>query len=155
MESFVDVTYHGIEVGRRVKLTEVAPDAGYLEVAAPMPVGTTVVLAIEGGIEITAVVRGVHEQVGGSDRPPGMRVKPTLTGELATRWWAERVTEIAMGAPKSRRTHEMSAQESDGARAAAERAREDSGAPPFVDGRKTRPMDRGEIAAAVLSAAAE
>ena len=64
MESFVDVTYHGIEVARRVKLTEVAPDAGYLEVAAPMPVGTALALTIEGGISIAATVRAVHEQTG-------------------------------------------------------------------------------------------
>jgi hypothetical protein len=154
MESFVDVSYHGIELARRVKLSDVAPNAGYLEVAAPMPVGTTVVLSIEGGISITATVRGVHEQVGGSERPPGMRVAPTLEGEAATRWWAERVTVIADGAPASRRTHEMTAQEDSRAKDVAERARADSGAPPFLR-RDTREMPSGEIRAAVLAAAAE
>src|SRR5687768_13344061 len=154
MESFVDVSYHGIEVARRVKLTEVAPNGGYLEVAAPMPVGTTLLLSIEGGVTITATVRGVHEQVGGSERPPGMRVKPVLEGEAATRWWAERVTLIADGAPTSRRTHEMTAVEDETVRAVAERAREDSGVPP-LGRRDTREMNPAEVRAALLAAQAE
>jgi hypothetical protein len=153
-ESFVDVTYQGLELGRRVKLTEVAPDAGYLEVAAPMPVGTTLALAIEGGLAITAVVRVVHEQVGGSDRAPGMQIKPVLEGEAATRWWAERVTRpAAPPAPAVRRTKEMTAAEADVAKAISERVRADSGAPPFADDRKkTRVMPEGEVKAALAAA---
>src|SRR5688572_14470531 len=107
MDTFVDITYRGIEVGRRAKLIEVAPDTGYVEVAAPMPVGSTVVLATDDGFAITAEVRGVHEQIGGSDRPPGMKGRPSLEGPAGA-WWAERVTITPPPAP-DRRTREMTA----------------------------------------------
>ena len=42
-ESFVDLTYRGLPLGRRIKLTQVRPSSGYLELAAPMPVGTAIV----------------------------------------------------------------------------------------------------------------
>jgi len=41
-ESFVDLTYRGLPLGRRVKLTQVRSATGYLELPAPMPVGTTI-----------------------------------------------------------------------------------------------------------------
>jgi hypothetical protein len=151
-DTFVDVTYRGIEVGRRAKLTEVAPDAGYVEVAAPMPVGSTVVLATDDGIAITAEVRGVHEQVGGSDKAPGMQVAPVLEG-AAVAWWAQRVT-VAAAPPPDRRTRELSAAASAAAQAVAERDRADSGAPaPGV--RRTRALADGEIKAALTAAMAE
>lgn len=153
MESFVDVTYHGIEVARRAKLTEVSPEAGYLEVAAPMPVGTQLVLTIE-GTSVPAVVRSVHEQVGGADRAPGMRVRPALDGDVAKRWWAERVTLASEAVPASRPTLEMSVEQGDAVRAVADRAQTSTGAPPFADpARHTRNLQSGEIRAAVLAAA--
>ncbi len=156
MESFVDVTYHGLEVARRAKLIEVAPDAGTVEVAAPMPVGTQLVLAIEGGISIHAVVGGVHEQVAGSDRAPGMRVKPALDSDAASRWWAERVTVASAVVTPTRPPLEMTAEEGAAVRAIADRAQVVSGAPPFADpARNTRSLESGEIRAAVLAAAAE
>lgn len=155
MESFVDVTYHGIEVARRAKLTEVSPEAGYLEVAAPMPVGTQVVLAVD-GMTIDAVVRSVHEQVGGTEHPPGMRVRPALDADAARRWWSERVTLASEAVPPSRPTLEMTAADADAVRAIADRAQTATGAPPFADpARHTRNLESGEIRAAVLAAAAE
>jgi hypothetical protein len=151
-DTFVDVTYRGIEVGKRAKLTEVAPDAGYVEVAAPMPVGSTVVLATDDGIAITAEVRGVHEQVGGSDRPPGMKVAPTLEG-AAVAWWSQRVT-VAAAPPRDRRTRELTAAANAAAQAVAERDREQSGAPP-PGVRRTRHLADGEIKAALTAAMAE
>src|SRR5690348_9950494 len=120
MESFVDVTYHGIEVARRAKLSEVSPEAGYLEVAAPMPVGTQLVLTIEGGITMPAVVRSVHEQVGGDTRAPGMRVRPALDADAAKAWWAERITLASEAVPASRPTLEMTAEQGDVVRAIAD-----------------------------------
>ena len=38
-EVFVDVTWRGLEVGRRVKLRSIYPKSGYLDHGAPMPVG--------------------------------------------------------------------------------------------------------------------
>ena len=120
-ESFVDLTYRGLALGRRVKLTEVRPSTGYLEMPAPMPVGTAIHVATDDGHGFDAVVIDIHEQVGGSDRPPGMRVKPAFGDERATAWWKERVAlpelpprkVVAAAAPaapilpRARRTQEM------------------------------------------------
>ena len=89
-ESFVDVSYRGLELGRRLKLRDVAPRAGYLEIPLPMPVGSRIAIATDDGVTIEAVVTAVHEQVGGSDQPPGMRVAPELAGAAAA-WWSERI----------------------------------------------------------------
>jgi hypothetical protein len=74
---FVDLRYRGLPLANRVRLTELAVRELYLEVPAPMPVGT--VIAIDGD-EPTAVggdarVLEVFEQTAGSERPPGMRVR--------------------------------------------------------------------------------
>ncbi len=90
-ESFVDLTYRGLPLGRRIKLTEIRPSTGYLEVPAPMPVGTRLSIAIEDGLGIEAVVTQVHEQIGGSERTPGMRIAPALDDAAAASWWKERV----------------------------------------------------------------
>jgi hypothetical protein len=90
MESFVDLAYRGLSLGRRVKLTQVRPSTGYLETPAPMPVGTTIAIATDEGHNLEAIVTAIHEQVGGSDKHPGMTVKPKLEGAIAT-WWKERV----------------------------------------------------------------
>jgi hypothetical protein len=124
IDSFVDVTYLGLELGRRVKLTEIDAGSGYLEVAAPMPVGTALELRIEpdgGGdaVAVAAVVRGVHEQVGGSDRAPGMRIEPQLAG-AAQAWWAARVRPVTLASAGARPTHRMTAIEADEAKAIGE-----------------------------------
>jgi hypothetical protein len=91
IESFVDLTYRGLSLGRRVKLTQVRPSTGYVETPAPMPVGTAIQIATDEGLLMDAMVMAIHEQVGGSDRVPGMVVAPTLEDEARQTWWKARV----------------------------------------------------------------
>jgi hypothetical protein len=92
IESFVDLGYRGLTLGRRVKLSQVRPSSGYLETPAPMPVGTAIVIATDEGLAITAKVLAIHEQTGGSDKSPGMTVAPELAGEAMESWWRARVS---------------------------------------------------------------
>ena len=90
-ESFVDLSYRGLALGRRIKLTQVRPTTGYLELPMPMPVGTQIALSTDEGLVLEATVAAIHEQVGGSDRVPGMTIKPALAVEPAKAWWQARV----------------------------------------------------------------
>ena len=92
IESFVDLTYRGLSLGRRVKLAQIRPTTGYIELPAPMPVGTPIGILTDDTVALDAIVVEIHEQVAGSDRPPGMVVKPKLDGDAAKAWWAQRVT---------------------------------------------------------------
>jgi hypothetical protein len=148
IDSFVDVTYLGLELGRRVKLTEIDAGSGYLEVAAPMPVGTALELRIEpdgGGaaLAIAAVVRGVHEQVGGSDRAPGMRIEPQLAG-AAQAWWTERVRPVTL-ASVGRPTHRMTAIEAEETKAIAEQMLRAGGKPAVAAAPAPEPADDGIV----------
>jgi hypothetical protein len=91
IESFVDLTYRGLQLGRRIKLTQVRPTTAYLEVPTPMPVGTAIAILTDDTVALEAMVIEIHEQVGGSDRPPGMVVKPKLEDKAAKKWWQDRV----------------------------------------------------------------
>ncbi len=91
IESFVDLNYRGLSLGRRIKLTQVRPTTGYLEHPTPMPVGTQVAISTDEGVSFEAVVTHIHEQVGGSDRAPGMTVRPQLADDRASSWWVARV----------------------------------------------------------------
>jgi hypothetical protein len=102
IESFVDLTYRGISLGRRIKLGQVRPSSGYLELATPMPVGTHVAIASDDGVTIEATVTWVYEQVAGSDRAPGMIVAPALAAEPAASWWKARVALPDDEAPRAR-----------------------------------------------------
>jgi len=90
-ESFVDLSYRGLALGKRIKLTQVRPTSGYLEMPTPMPVGTPIGIATDEGVLMEALVTEIHEQVGGSDRIPGMVVKPKLDADAAHKWWTSRV----------------------------------------------------------------
>lgn len=90
-DSFVDLSYRGLALARRVKLTQVKPSTGYVEMPTPMPVGTHVAIATEDGVTIEAIVAEIHEQVGGATATPGMLVKPSLDGAGA-QWWTARVS---------------------------------------------------------------
>jgi hypothetical protein len=90
-ESFVDLTYRGLALGRRVKLTQVRPSSGYLELAAPMPVGTTIGITSEDGTIFEATVTEVREPISGSEVVPGMTVRPRLEVDGATSWWKSKV----------------------------------------------------------------
>jgi len=91
-DSFVDLSYRGLALARRVKLTQVKPSTGYVEMPTPMPVGTHVAIATEDGVSIEAIVAEIHEQVGGATMTPGMLVRPSLEGAGGA-WWKARVTE--------------------------------------------------------------
>ena len=91
IESFVDLTYRGLSLGRRIKLSHVRPSTGYLETPAPMPVGTQLSIATDEGVTLQAAVTAVHEQTGGSEIVPGMTVAPKLVGEAIESWWRARV----------------------------------------------------------------
>ncbi len=99
-DAFVDVTYRGLEVGRRLRIRAFSSEAAYVEAPLPMPVGTPIELAIDNGMRIAAVVARVHEQVGGSDKPPGMRVRPTLD-DAARTWWEDAVASWPEGVPST------------------------------------------------------
>jgi hypothetical protein len=95
-ESFVDLSYRGLALGKRIKLTQVRPQTGYLEMPTPMPVGTTIGIATDDGVLLEAVVAEVREQTGGSDpnapgMVPGMVIRPNLGVEAQERWWRSRV----------------------------------------------------------------
>lgn len=100
-DSFVDVTYRGLEVGRRLRIRDFTGDGAYVEVPAPMPVGTSIELAIDAGVTITAIVARVHEQVGGSDRAPGMSVRAmrAMNDERARAWWDARLSDSPAPVP--------------------------------------------------------
>jgi hypothetical protein len=91
-ESFVDLSYRGLALGKRIKLTQVRPTAGYLELPTPMPVGTTIGIATDDGVLLEATVAEVREQTAGSDAAPGMLVKPKLDADAARTWWKQRVS---------------------------------------------------------------
>ncbi len=88
-EAFVDVTWRGLEVGKRVKLHGIHPGDGYLDHATPMPVGTLLSIKTDDGLEFSATVTRVHEQVGGTNESPGMQIAPSLEG-AAKAWWKTR-----------------------------------------------------------------
>ena len=89
-ETFVDLTYRGLPLGRRIKLTRVRPTNGYLEHPTPMPVGTAISFSTDDGMTFDAVVEAIHEQVGGSAQAPGMRVKPVFATDQLKTWWTSR-----------------------------------------------------------------
>lgn len=104
IESFVDLTYRGLSLGRRVKLSQVRPSTGYLETPAPMPVGTSILITTDEGVLVEATVTSIHEQVGGSEKTPGMTVAPKLAGEATESWWRARVAypdEVRPASPTS------------------------------------------------------
>lgn len=161
-ESVVDLTYRGLPLGRRIKLTEIRPSTGYLELPAPMPVGTRLAIATDEGPAIEAVVTGVHEQAAGAERAPGMRIAPALDDAAAASWWKERVALPELeppAAPRPRRatglprTHTVErpppvhAGEPELVAAEAE--------PPIVDdGKKTVMMESVDLGALGLEAGA-
>ncbi len=89
-ETLVDLGYRGVTFAKRVKLVQVRPGSGFVELAAPMPVGTAIALA-DDALSIPAVVTRVREQVSGVAAPAGMQVAPTLDEDAARTWWQARV----------------------------------------------------------------
>jgi len=132
--SFVDLSYRGLALARRVKLTQVRPTTGYVEMPAPMPVGTQISIATDEGVAIEAVVAEIHEQVGGATHTPGMLVQPALSG-AAAEWWKARI--VAPDPEDLRTTDPMMPTTIVGRRMSGEQA-----IPEVVDdGRNTAVMD--------------
>lgn len=89
-ETFVGASSRGVELGRRLALSEIGPTSAYLEHPAPMPVGSELRITGDDGVELGVVVVRVCEQVAGADRSPGMFVRVVeLAGEAET-WWRGR-----------------------------------------------------------------
>jgi len=68
----VDVSFRGLKVATQARLQESMPGVGFVEVDAPLPVGTRLVVSGEPPIEVR--VTGVVEQEAGAKSPPGMRL---------------------------------------------------------------------------------
>lgn len=90
----VDLTYRGLSLGKKLKLTNVRPSTGFVETAIPMPVGTTIGVAVD-DVMFEASVVDVKEQVGanGAEQqvPSGMTIRPKLD-DSASAWWNGKVT---------------------------------------------------------------
>ncbi len=101
-DAFVDLSYRGLALGKRIKLTHVRQTTGYLELPTPMPVGTSIGIAADDGTLFEAVVAEVREQTAGAspDNPPGMVVKPKLDGDAQRTWWSQHVEKVAKDAPE-------------------------------------------------------
>jgi hypothetical protein len=143
-ESLVDLSYRGLALGKRIKLTQVRPTAGFLEMPIPMPVGTTIGIATDDGVLLEATVAEVHEQVTGTERAPGMMVKPKLDADAARAWWKERVS-IAeeKAAPPA---------DTEGKVTVRSRRMSEGGVPELVDdGRNTAVMEVMDDAAAAAA----
>jgi hypothetical protein len=86
----VDLGYRGLSIAKRARLVEQRPSSGYVELAAPLPVGTAIAIATDDGLSFDAIVTQVREVASG-ERQPGMLLQPKLEGAAAA-WWKERVT---------------------------------------------------------------
>lgn len=155
-DAFVDVMYRGLEVGRRLRIRDFTADGAYVEVPMPMPVGASIEIAIEGGQTIKAIVARVHEQIGGSDRAPGMGVR-AIVDAASRAWWDRNLA--ASPAPPEPPPHP--AGEGDGGRTQIMDAVEPppevdtvEDAPIVDDGKRTMTMSAVEIDAIVAQAAA-
>jgi hypothetical protein len=93
-ESFVDVTYFGFEIGRRLRIGEFGPTTAYLEHPTPLPVGTALDIVTDDAGAIRATVLRVQEQVAGTERSPGMHVRAEALAGAPAAWWAARVTQV-------------------------------------------------------------
>lgn len=133
-ESFVDLSYRGLALGKRIKLTQVRPTTGYLELPTPMPVGTTIGIATDDGVLLEATVAEVREQVTGSERAAGMLVKPKLDADAVRTWWKDRVS-----MPEAEKVAPQAA--ADGTVTVVSRRRGESAVPEIMDdGRNTAVM---------------
>jgi hypothetical protein len=69
---FVDVTYRGLKVATKAKVVESAPGVAFVELDAPLPVGTTVRLGGDKALDVR--VTAIVEQEAGARSPPGMHI---------------------------------------------------------------------------------
>lgn len=69
---FVDVTYRGLPVATQARLTETGAETAFVELEAPLPVGTRV--ALSGALALEVRVTAVTEQEAATKSPPGMQI---------------------------------------------------------------------------------
>lgn len=86
-EAFIDLFYRGLSLGSRARMTHIDGRSAYVELPGPMPIGTALSIQVD-GLVIPARVIEIVEQTAGSERAPGMKVKPALEGEAERKWWA-------------------------------------------------------------------
>ena len=179
-DAFVDLSYRGLVLGKRIKLTQVRQTTGYLEMPTPMPVGTAIAILTDDGVLLEALVAEIREQVGGLTTAPGMVVKPKLDADAQRTWWTQHVDKVTKEAPPpdeegrvTVRSPRMSGQiavpelvddgrntavmdvMTDEAAEAALAARESQPSMPIVDdGKRTVAMDAVDLAALGLDPAA-
>ena len=81
-ESFVDLSYRGLALGKRIKLTQVRPSTG-LPRDADADAGRHArsAIATDDGVALEAIVAEIHEQIGGASSTPGMLVQPGSTAQ--------------------------------------------------------------------------
>jgi hypothetical protein len=87
-EAFVDLLYRGLPLGSRARMTQFEAQHAYVELPAPMPVGTAISIQVEGA-PISATVVEIVEQTAGTERPPGMKVRAVLDADAKRAWWTE------------------------------------------------------------------
>lgn len=147
-ESFVDLSYRGLSLGKRIKLTQVRPSTGFVEMPTPMPVGTTIGIATDDGVLLEATVAEVREQVSGSERAPGMLLRPKLDADAGHSWWTQRVTlpELEKAAPQADAggkvtvvSHREHSELADDGRNTAVMSRHDDAVPAHMPSRTTNP----------------
>lgn len=145
-ESLVDLSYRGLVLGKRIKLTQVRATAGFLEMPNPMPVGTTIAITAEDGTVLEATVGEVREQITGADRAPGMTVTPKLDADAARTWWKQRVT-----VPDEPHVAELPKADADGKVTVRSRRMSEGGVPELIDdGRNTAVVPVIDDAAATV-----
>ncbi len=87
-EAYVDLQYRGLPLGERARISQFEAQHAYVDLPAPMPVGTAIALLVA-GTEIAAQVVEIVEQTAGSERAPGMKVKAVLDAEAKRAWWKD------------------------------------------------------------------
>jgi hypothetical protein len=91
-DQFVNVTYRGLDIGRRLRISQFGPMSAYLEHSTPMPVGTELAIHTDEEVRVPVRVLRVQEQVAGAEKPPGMRVAAARLDDAARAWWNALVT---------------------------------------------------------------
>ena len=86
-EAIVDLFYRGLPLGSRARMTHIEGRSAYVELPGPMPIGTPLSIQVD-GLSIPARVVEIHEQSAGTEKPPGMRLRPSLDSEAERQWWA-------------------------------------------------------------------
>jgi hypothetical protein len=86
-EAIVDLFYRGLPLGSRARMTHIEGRTAYVELPGPMPIGTPLAIQVD-GLSIPARVVEIYEQTAGTEKPAGMRLRPSLESDAERQWWA-------------------------------------------------------------------